>query len=90
MTDQQYPAPADEALRVIRPAWHMTSACRSNTGVDFFSDDEHEQAAAKAICATCPVQRDCFLWAMRTLEQDGVWGGFTTAERVEIRARQAS
>lgn len=90
MTDPHYPAPADEALRVIRPAWHINAACRAGTGIDFFSDDPIEQAAAKVICASCPVQRDCFLWAMRTGEHHGVWGGFTTDERTEIRARQAS
>ena len=43
-----------------------------------FGDDE---AAAKAICKGCEVRISCLSDALRRREPDGVWGGFTTAER---------
>lgn len=42
-------------------------------------------AAAKAICARCPVRDDCLDWALRTGEAHGVWGGTTPEERRYLR-----
>jgi WhiB family redox-sensing transcriptional regulator len=38
-------------------------------------------AAAKEICAHCPVTAECLEWAVRTSQPDGVWGGRSAAER---------
>jgi hypothetical protein len=40
-----------------------------------------EVARAKAVCATCPVRRDCLLEALATGNSFGVWGGLSSAER---------
>ena len=43
-------------------------------------------AAAKAVCTTCPVQRDCLEAGMS--ESRGIWGGLTAAERRRLRCQQ--
>jgi Transcription factor WhiB len=57
-------------------------------GVDpdlfFPGKDDHETvAAAKAICAMCPVRAACYTRAVRNRELFGIWGGvnFETAPR---------
>jgi WhiB family redox-sensing transcriptional regulator len=47
-----------------------------------------EVAAAKAICARCPVAADCLAWALGAGEPAGIWGGTTPEERrLSRRAR---
>lgn len=43
---------------------------------------------AKAICAGCPVQRECRRYALKAPEEFGVWGGLDEVERAEIRRRR--
>ncbi len=50
----------------------------------FFSDEIPAIRAAKAICATCPVQQLCLEHALTNRERDGVWGGLTEKERRRI------
>lgn len=42
------------------------------------------EAAAVAVCRTCPVVVDCAIWAVVTREPLGVAGGLTPAQRVAI------
>lgn len=51
---------------------------------------EEQQAAAKNICAHCPVQAECLDWALRAGEPDGIWGGTTPEERRYLRRRVAA
>lgn len=45
---------------------------------------DRQAAAAKAICAECPVTGDCLAWASRE-EAAGIWGGATPEERRLLR-----
>ncbi len=48
-------------------------------------------AAAKSICAMCPVVGECLDYAMAEVEIIGVWGGTSARERVKMRReRQAA
>ena len=40
-----------------------------------------QRARAKAVCAQCPVRRDCLEWALATEQPYGVWGGLDELER---------
>lgn len=42
---------------------------------------------AVAVCGTCFIQRECLLQALANNEQFGVWGGFTPAQREQMRGR---
>ncbi len=74
------------------PEWHARAACdgRDPTGSVFFPDHGKSAAAAKEICAGCPVVGECLAWALEH-EDWGVFGGMTANERAEIRrARRAA
>ena len=77
------------AAKVTRGSdlWRERAACRDGPGGDFFPDLYHyrgglETAAAKAICATCPVRKHCLSAGLN--EAFGIWGGLTTEERRQL------
>ena len=46
-------------------------------------------AAAKAICAECPVRTQCLMQALEYGDGHGIFGGLTPAERREVRLNSA-
>ena len=76
--------------------WQYSAAC---IGVDesvFFSPDAERgpsrrarEAAAKALCAVCPVRQQCLDHALAVREPYGVWGGLTFNERENLLRRSA-
>lgn len=59
-------------------SWRIHGRCNDNNGTLshlFFADDVVSIARAKAICARCPVSRQCLDSALRRREPGGVWGG---------------
>lgn len=48
------------------------------------------EADAKALCAVCPIRRQCLNFAMANDEEWGVWGGMNRAERLLYRSAWAS
>ncbi len=61
--------------------WRLHAACRG-TGPDLFYDPHPSAvAAARAICATCPVLGACRAHALETAEPFGVWGGVAADDR---------
>lgn len=46
---------------------------------------------AATLCAGCPVIADCLKYALGRPDEEGIWGGTTTAQRVKARrtAREA-
>ena len=85
------PKPVQESYE-----WQHDAAC---VGVDesvFFSPDAERgpsrrarEAAAKALCAICPVARQCLEHALTVREPSGVWGGLCIHERENLRRRSA-
>jgi WhiB family transcriptional regulator, redox-sensing transcriptional regulator len=75
--------------------WREEAACAETDPALFFTPpaDEHETKvgkrdrirAAKAICASCPVIRDCLMWATETDDRDAILGGTTPDERKSSR-----
>lgn len=67
-----------EVIDDISPAVRAQAACNdlqgSLAGV-FFSDQLQDIAAAKSLCATCPVMVECLEGAIARHEPWGVWGG---------------
>jgi WhiB family redox-sensing transcriptional regulator len=72
-------------------AWMEAAVCRGLEPTVFFGPDERWAQeenwvpAAKAICATCPVRRDCLSYAIRNRIRVGVFGGLVPMERARIR-----
>lgn len=69
--------------------WMLDAACRGLDGVDFFSIELDEVAAAKRVCLECPVRRRCLDAAVERGEQYGVWGGHLfVAGRIVLSKRR--
>jgi WhiB family redox-sensing transcriptional regulator len=65
-------------LTAVDPVLRSTGRCADGAGslVDiFFSEELHEIARAKAICAPCTVRDRCLSGAIARREPWGVWGG---------------
>lgn len=79
------------------PQWDWTTraACRGEDlglffGPDFERQPERDlrEAAAKTVCAGCPVRYPCLEYAVSRPEKSGVWGGFSEEERAAERRRR--
>jgi WhiB family redox-sensing transcriptional regulator len=69
-------------------SWRERAACRGSNGVYFYGpsrerkeDQVVREAAAKAICGTCPSRQACLGFALATSQAHGVWGGLTEQDR---------
>ena len=51
------------------------AACRSEPPEWFDAETEENAARALAVCAGCPVRRECFAAAAADRAASGVWGG---------------
>lgn len=75
--------------------WQLRAACRGPHATVFFPpprfERKHErlarEAAAKAICATCTVRRECLEYSLAIREPHGIWGGLTESERKLLLAQ---
>jgi WhiB family redox-sensing transcriptional regulator len=72
---------------------HGPVACEDENVRDLFypSGPDHvqryDEAAAKELCAPCPVKYECALAAITDDERYGIWGGLTPVERARIKGR---
>lgn len=81
----------DDDIR--RPAWQLQAACRGAGAELFFPTRaprlQEKVSTAKAICATCPVRKECLEYALYELPNEqrhfGIWGGLTEKERRKLR-----
>ena len=69
--------------------WHARAACRNAPDPELFfpldtGPAARQVAAAKAICARCPVLAECRSWAI-SHEAYGIWGGLTEHQRARLR-----
>ena len=75
--------------------WHSDAVCRRDEAGLFFAPSKEptaarlsREAAAKRVCAGCPVMVECREHALLQPEPYGVWGGLTAAERRVVLARR--
>lgn len=66
--------------------WAAAAACRG-MNPDEWMDDQPAlpTAAARTVCAACPVRTACVAHALAHEEPWGMWGGLTTRERAAHR-----
>ncbi|HEX4978630.1 MAG TPA: WhiB family transcriptional regulator [Acidimicrobiales bacterium] len=70
--------------------WRRDAACKDLDPNLFFpigvtGPAVDQIAAAKSICAQCPVSSQCLEFAITTNQEFGVWGGTTEDERRVLR-----
>ncbi|HLI37900.1 MAG TPA: WhiB family transcriptional regulator [Streptosporangiaceae bacterium] len=74
--------------------WRSRAACRGEDPELFFPVGSsgpaalRQVAAAKAVCARCPVRDACLGFALSTGQDYGIWGGLTEDERRRLRRRE--
>lgn len=72
--------------------WEDFAACRAVPNADqlFFSEDIGEIAAARRVCAECPVLAECLEGALQRREPWGVWGGqlFMSGKMLAVKRRR--
>lgn len=80
------------ALLDAEGAWQLRGACRRADPELFFHPDRERGedrrlriAAAKSICAQCPVVQACREHALLSPERQGVWGGLSESELADRR-----
>lgn len=71
--------------------WQLEGACRAVDPATFFHPEGERgaarrgrEAAAKAVCAACPVVAACRAHALAVREPYGVWGGMSEDEREAV------
>lgn len=80
--------------RRARADWRKFAACRRAEPELFFpvsaaGQSTAETERAKAVCARCPVRRECLQFALATRQAYGVWGGMSEQERRTVHLRTA-
>ncbi|RPI22605.1 MAG: WhiB family transcriptional regulator [Actinobacteria bacterium] len=80
---------SDQLLHEPTAGWRTSAACAGSDSDVFFPapEDADGIAAAKEICASCPVREACLEYALSTNQGDGVWGGLDAQERRRLRRR---
>lgn len=80
------------AARAAPAGWASQGACLDSDPDLFFpiaasGPGLQQIAQAKAVCACCPVRRECLQYALATHQVHGVWGGTSEEERQPPRSR---
>lgn len=67
--------------------WKAQANCAGVDPALFYPEvaDRPTAAAARAVCAGCPVRLECLAYALRNGEEYGIWGGTTERDRRLIR-----
>jgi WhiB family redox-sensing transcriptional regulator len=95
--DREYPAVAE------MPSFPASAPCKA-PGVDprlwdaasvddaplSVARESFLRITARTLCAGCPALDACLAWALAVDEPEGIWGGTTPAERLEIRTRESA
>jgi WhiB family redox-sensing transcriptional regulator len=81
---------AQDAPALDEGGWRGHAACRGADPELFFPIGSagpalKQIAAAKAICARCPVRKACLRFALGTGQNYGIWGGLTEDDRRVLR-----
>jgi len=77
---------------LVEEDWMLAASCRGRPDLFFAPDDSEtrserrrREAAAKSVCARCPVRIECLMDALESDERFGIWGGLTERERRSLR-----
>jgi WhiB family redox-sensing transcriptional regulator len=79
--------------------WQERAACRTSPDPDAWFPGQGETTLPRAqfairICRSCPVRLQCLEGAVQRGENEGIWGGYTTAQRNQLvreaRARRSA
>ena len=61
--------------------WVADALCAQTDPESFFPPKGGSTEAAKRVCAACDVTAECLAYALRTGQDEGIWGGLSRMER---------
>lgn len=71
---------------MLKPERWMESGLCAQTDPELqFPEKGGSAHPGKTICRACPVAAECLEYALKTAQQDGIWGGYTARERLRMR-----
>ena len=69
--------------------WMKDAACAETPNVNFYPEESGgAYYAAKKVCETCVVKTDCLEYALKYMEDYGIWGGLGVRARMKIRQQR--
>lgn len=74
--------------------WKERAECKGLTALFFAPEHEtpllrsRREAAARNVCALCPVALECLDYALSNNESEGIWGGLDETERNREKRRR--
>jgi WhiB family redox-sensing transcriptional regulator len=69
-----------------RDAWTRQALCAGHPDRGaWFPENPQDAKRAKAVCRACPVAAECLAFALKTGQNEGIWGGTTPYERRRLR-----
>jgi WhiB family redox-sensing transcriptional regulator len=78
---------------MFKPATYLDysqALCAQTDPELFFPEGGGSTQQAKQICNACPVKNDCLMEALVNKYEDGVWGGLSARERIQLRRSKDS
>jgi hypothetical protein len=66
------------------PEWTRRAACLHWPDLDWIDPPPDQTGVCRAICADCPVKRQCLAAALVGAEPWGIWGGLDADERADL------
>jgi WhiB family transcriptional regulator, redox-sensing transcriptional regulator len=76
-----------QELSFIDQNWRAFALCSKTDPDLWFSAGAIEHKLAKRVCRSCPVRKECLLYAMDAPIDHGIWGGLTERERRRVRRK---
>lgn len=74
------------AAALIRPEpWVQDARCAETDPEIFFPEKGGSTKSAKRVCAECTVRVECLAYALRTKQDEGIWGGKSALQLKELR-----
>jgi len=78
------------AVDAAELAWMDDGVCAETDPEAFFPEKGGSVAAARRVCARCPVRTECLEYALGHNLQHGIWGGMPEGERRRSRKGAAA
>lgn len=72
--------------------WRDQGACRGDSTDRWFPQPGNQNGVqnAKTVCFACPAMFTCAQYALRTRQDDGVWGGLSEGQRTTLHKKHRS
>lgn len=74
-----------ELFSVPEEEWMSSAVCATADPEAWHPPKGASTLPARLICASCPVQRECLIFALENNEETGVWGGYSYRQRLRLK-----